>query len=374
MKTILMQTRTSLPLLLATLLLLPACDSGSDTNPVEPPVERSFLEGTAEDDRIGLVVNSLGSALRLFQLGDPGEVREVALGASSAVTPTGLAVHDGRVAVPLGNAASVALIDAAEQRVERFFLLPSGNATGSAFTGDGALLVANLLDDEVGRVEPDQPSDAVEERVAVAPAPTDIEVVGGQALVVSGNLDDGFAPLGPGVVTALDARTLEVLGTVETGGTNPSAAAVGPGGLLYVLNTGNFVDPGSLAVIDPATLELVEVVENVGVGPGGITMDDAGRAYISGFFLGTVIYDTSSRSFLRGPDDPVCAPLADGACRGASDAVGGADGRVYQTFFGSPADGLAPWIFVYEPPSYTLADSIEAGQGPTAIRIERFTP
>ena len=33
---------------------------------------------------------------------------------------------------------------------------------------------------------------------------------------LKGNLDDAFQPLGPGIVTALDPTTLEVLGTVET--------------------------------------------------------------------------------------------------------------------------------------------------------------
>lgn len=357
--------------LLAATLLLAACE---DSDPVQPPSERTFIEGTEGDARIGLVVNSLGSALRLFQLGDPDQVREVALGASSAVTPTGVTVHGGSVAVPLGNAASVAVVDAASQRVDRFFLFPSGNATGSAFTDDGALLVANLLDDEVGRVELDQASDAVEDRVAVTPAPTDIEVVGGRALVLSGNLDDAFAPLGPGVVTALDPTTLEVLGTVETGGTNPSASAVGPDGLLYVVNTGDYVSPGTLAVIDPTTLERVEVVEGVGMGPGAITVDDAGFAYVSGFFLGTVVYDTGSRTFVRGPGDPVCAPLEDGGCRGASDAVAGDDGRLYQTFFGSAAEGLDPWIFVYQGAGYALVDSLAAGPGPSTLRIETFAP
>lgn len=355
--------------LLAVAFLAAGCDDGVAPVPTDTP----FIEGTAADAQIGVVVNSTGNAVRFFQLADPDEVREVPLGASASVTPTGVAIREWKLAMPLGNAASVAIIDATDQRIERFFLFPSGNATGAAFTENGALLVANLSEDEVGRIALNQESDAIEHRVPVAPAPTHIEVAAGRAFVVSSNLDDSFAPLGPGVVTALDPVSLEVEGTVETGGTNATSAAVGPDGLLYVVNTGNYRDPGNLAVIDPATLERVEVVENIGVGPGSIIIDKDGLAYISGFFFGTLVFDTGSRRFVRGPGDPVCARLPEGGCRGAFSTAVAEDGRVYQAFFGSTSQGLAPWIFVYEAGTYALSDSIPSGQGPTAIRVTTFT-
>ena len=360
---------------LALLLLLAPLAWGCDDDPMDPgPVDRPFHQGTESDPRIGLVVNTLSNSLQLFQLGDPSQVREVALGASSAVTATGVATAAEAVAVPLGNAASVALIDPTTLRIDRFFLFPSGNATGAAFTNDGALLLANLLDDQVGRVTLDQSSDAIEALVDVAPGPTDIEIAGERALVLSGNLDDSFLPIGPGIVTAIDPTTLEVLGTVETGGENPTASAMGPDGLLYVLNTGDYVSPATIAVIDPSTLERIDLIEGAGVGPGALTIDDQGLAYVSGFFLGTIILDTTDRSWLRGPEDAVCAPLAGGGCRGAFDAAGADDGRVYQAFFGSPGEGLPPWIFVYEPDTWTLSDSIPTGQGPATVRIAVFDP
>ncbi|NNM04500.1 MAG: hypothetical protein HKO65_05305, partial [Gemmatimonadetes bacterium] len=68
-----------------------------------------FLDGTLSDPEVGLVVSSLANAVRLFQLGDPSETRDIPLGASSAVTATGISVHGEKAVVPLGNAASVAL-------------------------------------------------------------------------------------------------------------------------------------------------------------------------------------------------------------------------------------------------------------------------
>jgi hypothetical protein len=346
--------------------------SDDDTGTGPEPDVLPFLAGTVEDPQIGIVVASLGRTLTMFHLGAPGERRTIPLGASSSVTPVGLSVRGTRILVPLGNAASVALIDAATERVERFFLFPGGNTSGSAWVDDRTALVSNLVSDEVGRIRLDQASDAIEESAAVAPAPADIVMAADRAFIVSGNLGDDFLPLGNGVVTALDPETLEVLGTIDTGDFNPQYAAAGPDGLLYVVNTGDFVDPGTMAVIDPMALERVDLIEGMGVGPGAITIDARGLAYVSGFFFGTIVFDTKTRSFVRGPDDPVCAPIPAGGCRGAFHARADNDGDLYQAFFGSPGEGLAPFTFVYRAGSFALADSIESGLGPAAVEIRTF--
>lgn len=349
-----------------------AAACSDDTAEPLAPEERPFLAGTDDDPQIGLVVNSTGQALTLFQLGAPTESRQVALGASSSVTPVGLSVRGDRVVVPLGNAGSVALIDPESLRAERFFLFPSGNATGSAFVDDRTVLAANQTEDYVGRFRVDQEGDAVDETVSVAPHPTSITVRDGRAFVLSSNLDEDFQPAGDGVITVLDPASLEVRGTVSTGGTNPQDAAFGPDGLLYVVNTGDYASPGTLAVIDPDALERIDLVDGMGTGPGSIWIDADGTAYISGFFFGTLVWDTGSRAFVRGPENPVCAPLDDGGCRGAFDAELGEGGRLYQVFFGSASQDLAPWVFVYEGEGYELTDSVSVGAGPSSIDIHTF--
>lgn len=332
-----------------------------------------FLDGTVADPEIGVVVNSLGNAVRLFQLGAPTRFRDIPLGASSAVTATGVSVRGEWAAVPLGNAASTAVIDLRTQTIRSFFFFPSGNATGSDFFSDDQVLVANQETDEVGRFSISSGSGSIDDVVSVAPFPTGITTVSGsQALVVSSNLNDSFAPNGPGIVTAIDPTTMTVTGTVGTGDTNPQSGALGPDGLFYVVNSGNFVDPGSLAIIDPATMTLVDVIDGFGVGPGGVHVDAAGLVYVSGFFIGTIVWDSNTRTFLRGPDDPVCAPLSGGGCRGAFSAATASDGTLYQTFFGSPSQGLAPWVFKYSPQSFALADSIAPGVGPVEVEIHSF--
>lgn len=361
--------KTIHPLLAAALALTIV---GCDDQMAGVAPERAFLDGTTDDPEIGIVVHSLERSFRMFQLGSPTTSRVVALGASSAVTPVGLSSRGKLAAVPLGNAASVAIIDVQGERIDRFFLFAGGNATGSAFVDDEMVVAANLEDDLVGLFAVDQASDEITQTVAVAPAPTAVAAVNGTAFVLSGNLDDSFAPLGDGVVTAIDPATMQALGTVETGGTNPTAMAAGPDGRLYVLNTENFVDPGSLAIIDPAGPTLVDVIAGMGVGPGHIAIDDAGLAYISGFFFGTIVWDTKTQSFVRGPDHSVCARLASGECRGAFGTATSANGDLYQLFFGSPSEDLPPWIFVYSAGTFALVDSIATGQGPAAMEIRTF--
>ena len=350
--------------LVAAALLAGACSDGATD------AEQPFILGG--DTPVGLVVNSTGKSLTLFRLGDPADTRQIPFGASQSVTPTGLSVQGRRAAIPLGNAASVALVELEELRITRFFLFPQGNASGSAFADDTTLLAANFQDDYVGRATLGQASDSIRQRVQVAPAPSAIVMAGGRAAVISANLGADYSYLGNGVVTFLDPRTLQLQGTVPTGGINATAAATGPDGLLYVVNTGDFVADGSLTIVNPQSMTVVATVGGFGAGPGSIHIGDDGLAYVSSFFTGTLVWDTRSRTFVRGLDNPVCAKLPGGRCRGAFDVATDVQGNVYQAFFGSASQGLAPQVFVYRPGSFALADSIGGVNGPSAIEVRTF--
>jgi hypothetical protein len=345
-----------------------ACDGSSATAPVAP----GFLGGTSSNHEVGVVVNSTGKAITLFQLGNPTNQQHIALGTSSTVTPTGLSVRGRRAIVPLGDAASAALINLETATVQRYFTFASGNATGSAFIDDTTIVVANLLRNTVGKMTVNQASDAITATAAVAPQPTAIAVANGRALVISSNLDASFKPIGNGVVTAVDPNTMQVVGTVSTGGTNTSDGAVGPDGLLYVVNTGDFVNQGSMTIVNPATMTVVATIPNIGVGPGAIYIDGAGLAYISSFFGGTLVWNTATRTFVRGTSNPLCPKLASGSCRGAFAATTNASGDVYQAFFGSASQGLAPYLFVYKAGTFALTDSVSVGVGPAALAIRTF--
>lgn len=357
-------------------ITLTATDSDGNTGSasVSLLVENlEFLDGTVADAQIGIIVNTSANAIRLFQLGNPGESRDVALGASSAVTPTGISIRGETGVVPLGNAASLAVIDLRTLQIGGFFLFESGNATGSAFVDDRTVLAANQQTDEVGRFTVGQAGGAIGERVSVTQFPTGIVPFSNSlAFVISANLDDNYAPAGDGVVTAIDPSTMTIVATIETGGTNPQFGAIGPDGMLYVMNTGDYVAPSTLAIIDPGSLELAEVVEGFPAGSGHVHVSQDGTLFASAFFTGTVAWSTAAKAFVRDASDPICAPLADGGCRGAFAAHTAADGSLYQTFFGSTRQNLSPWIFRYAPETWALTDSVASGQGPVGLDIRSF--
>ena len=83
------------------------------------------------------------------------------------------------------------------------------------------------------------------------------------------------------------------------------------------------------------------------------------------------MWNTKTRTFVRGTDNPVCAK-ANGSCRGAFAATTNAAGNVYQAFFGDATHGLPPYIFVYKAGTFALTDSVSAGTGPAAIAIRTF--
>jgi hypothetical protein len=354
-------------LLALAVVLTTACGSDSSSG----PHATSFLKGTSGNPQIGLVVNSTGRALTLFKLGAPKDTEVIALGASTSITPVGFSLRGTTAIVPLGDAASVAQIDLTTQHITRFFLFSSGNATGQAFVDDTTVIAANETQNYVGRFTFGQAGDAITDTTSVAASPSDIEVANGNAYVISAVLDAQGASTGPSVVTKLNGRTLAVLGTAQTGGTNANAAAIGPDGRLYVVNTGDFVSPATLTVLDTATLAPVGngVYPNFGVGGGAITIDGTGLAYVSSFFGGTVIWNTTTQSFVRASDNPLCV-MANSACLGAFAAAPDAAGDVYQLFFGSQSN--PPWAYVYTHGTFALSDSIAVGQGPAAIRIATF--
>ena len=197
-----------------------------------------------------------GPRLTLFQLGDPTNTKQVALGASNAVTPVALSVRGktprSHSATPPASALSISTrspspasscSQLATPRDRRSSMTRrSSQTTPTAATSDASPPARHGYDQRNG---------------TVAPSPTDIEVSGIARLRDIGQPQLQFLPNGNGIVTAIDAKTLAVLGTVSTGGTNSTAGAIGPDGNLYVVNTGDFVNPGSMTIINPSTLTII---------------------------------------------------------------------------------------------------------------------
>lgn len=354
--------RRSLSLVLLTGLV--ACgDAG--TPPALP-----FLSGTETNPLIATTVLSLNNAIEQVQVGAPATRRQIALGTSSQITAVGYALRGRTIAVPLGNAAAVAVADLETGSITRTYTWPAGNATGAAFFDANTLVTTNPSRNLVGRIRLSNPSGPISDTIRVTATPTDVVVANGRLFVISSNLDANFSPAGPGVVTELEPNVFAILRT-WTVGRNPQYGAVA-NGRLYVTNAGDFgANNGTLSVIDLATNTVTALVPGFGDFPGPISIDGQGRAYVSGFGFGTVVWNTLNATFVRSATNPVCAPVGS-TCRGATGAQLGSDGRLYQSFFGSASAGQTGKIFIYDGSTFALRDSITQSVGSSAVDVRSF--
>ncbi len=372
------QTFTTRSRLVATTLLttvtLAACSGDDGTT---EPATRPFLSGATADPGIALSVSSSRNALLMVQTGAPAMRVELPLGASSTVTPVDFAIRGTKAVIPLGNAASVALVDLTNARVERFFTFPSGNATGSAWLDDSTAIVCNQTNNYCGRIHTNRTANTVADTVKVAAFPTAVVIVAGRVFVISSNLDANYAQIGNGIVTELQVATNRVVRTF-TVGPNPQYGAPSPDATrLFVTNSGDFgANNGSLSAINLASNTVDAPVTGLGDFPGPIAIDARGRAFISGFSIGTVVWDINTRTFLRGPANAVCARRINtsgaSVCRGATDAVIAPNGNLYQSFFGSSSQSLPSYLFVYDGTTLALKDSVSMPLGTNNVRVQSF--
>ncbi len=351
--------------LLVAAILLAGC-SDDDTP------DRTFLDGTESDPGIAISVGSIGTTLLMLQTGNPDQRVEIPLGTSSDITAVGFSVRNRMAAVPLGNTASVALVNLETATIEGYFTFPSGNATGSAWVDDETVIACNQLADLCGRFTTTQAGDAMDLTEALAPFPTAVVASAGRVFVVSANLDDSYMPAGPGVVSELDPASLDVVRTF-TVGTNPQYGGIGSDGRLYVVNSGDWgMANGSVSIINLGSNVVEEEVTGFGDFPGPVAFDSDGRLAVSSFSFGSVVWDAQTGTFVRGADNPVCAPAASG-CRAASDGAFAPNGRFYQSFFGSAAASQPAYYFVYDGSTFALQDSIPVPLGPAGLQVLDFS-
>ncbi|MDZ7778475.1 MAG: hypothetical protein U5R14_00875 [Gemmatimonadota bacterium] len=297
---------------LALLAVLPACSDDS-VGPEVPEVS------TRE---IGAVVTSTDVALTLFDVEDPASTETVGLGADGS--PVSLAVRGEYAAVPLGVVPAVAVVDLEAAELERTVSLPEGSgATGAAFVNDSIVLVANPNLNTVTPVN--VLAGTAADEIPVGRYPQGVVVAEGRAYVLNGELEE-FSPDGPSTITVLDAETLAVLDTIELSGENAGAGAVGPDGRLYVIQSGSFgAANGALSVVDPGTGTEVDFFDGFGDFPGSLAVDSDGIAYVGAFGVGTLVWNSATGSFARGPDDAV----APGGVPSTSGIGIDSEGRVY---------------------------------------------
>jgi DNA-binding beta-propeller fold protein YncE len=338
--------------ILAIAIAIPAAIAACDeTTGVEP------LTGV----ETAVVLNSIDLSITVFPVDDPDVA--AAIGLAAAGSPVSVAARGNTVVVPLGFFPAAAVVDLATGDVNTIPLPDNSGATGVAFLNDSIAYVANpnLGTVSVINVSAGTAGDEIE----VGVFPQAVAVWGDTALVLNAELGLDYRPVRQGVVSAIDASSNTVVGSVFLTGFNPAAAAFGPDGLLYIVNSGAFGDGnGSLSVVNPATLDEVEHHAGFGEFPGDIALDDAGQAYISSFAYGIAVWDAVGDSFIDPPDDPL---VVDGHT--ISSGVGvDSDGRLYTLI---PGDCIAPNVAIRLDATLALDREIDVGVCPIAITFTR---
>jgi hypothetical protein len=275
------------------------------------------------DAEYAVVLNSVERSLSVVPVDDAGAVFTVGLAPDGS--PASLAVRGGVAVVPLGTLPSAAVVDLETLSVRHTVALPAGSgATGAAFLNDSIALVANTALNTVSPINVRSGARAAE--IAVGTYPQAIIAANDTAFVLEARLDASFQPIGPGTISVLAGRPLQIVRTIELSGLNPGAAAFGRDGRIYVLHSGRFgAGDASLSVVDRATLH--EIAHDGGFGefPGALAVAPDGRIAVAAFAYGVALWNPATRTFARAP----AAAVAPGGIPSASAAAFDEAGRLY---------------------------------------------
>ena len=279
--------------LLVAMTLMLAVAGCSDSSGPELPSARE----------VGVVLNSVDVSLTVF--GVDSEQAPLTIGLAPDGSPVSMAVRGSLVAVPLGLVPAVAVVDLTTGIVTRTIALPEGSgATGVAFLDDERVMVANPGLGSVSIVN--VVDGTVVTTIDVGVFPQGVIVHQGRAFVFNAELGADFLPTGPGTITVFDIASLAVIETIILSAENPSGAAVGPDGRIYVVNAGrSFGNDGSVSVVDGSIPGEVEWHGGFGDFPGAPAFGPEGDLYVPAFSFGVVIWRPGTGRFVRATDDAI---------------------------------------------------------------------
>ncbi|HEV2150532.1 MAG TPA: hypothetical protein VGR37_24240 [Longimicrobiaceae bacterium] len=268
-------------LLLAPILALASCDNG--------PTEPRRPAGT----EVAVVVNSSERSLTVVPVDDPAGRFTIGVGAEGS--PLTVAVNGGTAVVPLGTFPFAAVVDLGQRKVVHTVALPAGSgATGVAFLNDSIALVANSNLNSVTPVNTRRGTAGAQ--IPVGTFPQAIVASEGRAYVLNAELEK-FVPVRPGSISVIDG-TLKTVATIQLSGLNPGAAAFGPGGQLYVVNSGSFGgNNGSLSVVDVNTRRETSHHPGFGNFPGSVAVGRDGLVHVGVYGEGVRVWDPATRLF-----------------------------------------------------------------------------
>jgi hypothetical protein len=333
-----------------------ACLGCADTNaPLPAPQE------------VLLAVNSTANTLSIVPVDALTKVVQVPLGGTTP-TPVGVSARDAVALVPLGLDNAVAVVDLRAQAVVRTIPLPENSgATGSTILDDSIGYVANPNLNTVSRVNY---LTGAHTEVPVGQFPQGIIFTRGKLFVLNGNLVD-FKVAGPSWITVVDPATnapaTDGDSIALTGEGNAGFGVVGPDGLLYVMNTGDyFSGEGRLSVIDPLARKELASLTGFGTGPGNLAADGGSRIFVSSFTEGVMEFDLDSNKVVRGAGEGI--PI-----RSNSAVAADSKGRVYALESG-PCSGGKPGFAHVLDQSLTEIRKITLGECPSGAAVVQIPP
>jgi hypothetical protein len=314
-----------------------------------------------------LVVNSTANTLSIVPVENTGQVVSVPLGGTTP-TPVGVSARKSIAIVPLGLDNAVAVVDLLSATVARIIPLPANSgATGSTIVDDSIAYVANPNLNTVSRVNYITGANS---EVPVGKYPQGMVYTRGKIYVLNGNLE-AFKVAGPSWITVVDPAANALIAGGDsiplTGEGNAGFGVVGPDGLLYVMNTGDyFSGEGRLSVVDPVTGKELASHTGFGTGPGNLASDGGSRILVSSFTEGVMEFDLDSNKVVRGAGAGIPIP---------SNSAVAADskGRVYAIESG-PCSGGKPGIAHVLDQSLKEIRRITLGECPSGAAVVQIPP
>lgn len=313
-----------------------------------------------------VIVNSIELSVTVFPVDSPDVARTIGLG--QAGSPVTVAARGKTAVVPMGFFSAAVVVDLPSGQVQPVALPNNSGATGVDYLNDSIAYVANPNLNTVSRINVF--TGTAEMEVGVGGFPQAVVTSSDRVFVLNAELDKTFRPAKAGGVSVIDPASNTVVSTIILSGYNPSAAAFGPDGRLYVINSGTFGQgDGSLSVIDPDALQEIDHHAGFGEFPGDIAFDREGNAHISSFSYGIAVWDALADSFIAPPSDPL---IVDGHT--ISSGVGFDSGDRLYTLI--PGDCIAPSVAVRLAGADT--EEIDVGVCPidiafTAVEVPRQT-
>ncbi|RMG68138.1 MAG: hypothetical protein D6715_03045, partial [Calditrichaeota bacterium] len=295
------------------------------------------------------VVNSLSENLSFINL-ENGTVVGDALPLGMNAIPNDIEIRGQRAYVVNSGLNEIRVIDLATLTLVQTIDLGSGtNPWSIEFVNDSVAAVSLWLTNSVALVNVKQGQ--LVQTIPVGVTPQGMAVLGNRLYVANA----GFVAPGqydPGTLSVVDLTTRQVVDTIAVG-LNPQAVQPDGAGRLVVVCSGDYGAVGSeLDVVDPAQGSVIQV-QPLNVVGTSLGVNGLGKAFITTFGSGTLVYDLNAQSFDRDETNPL---------KGGPGVAFDGENNAYL------ADFLSDSVFVYNT-GYQQTAAYLVGDGPVALAV-----